>query len=392
MKNKRLLTLTLGGLSIGTTEFVMMGLLPYVAKEFHVSIPQAGHFIAAYALGVVIGAPLLVIIGGNYPPKKMLMWLMGIFVLFNGLTALSTGPNMMIFTRMMSGLPHGAFFGVGSVVAARLASKGKEAASISIMFAGLTLANILMVPFGTYLGEHFSWRYAFALVAFFGLLTLVSIAIWLPALPVERKGNLKAELGFFKQRIAWVMILITAIGTGGLFAWISYISPMMTEVTHFSKDFVPFILVIAGFGMFVGNFIGGKLADKMPPAKALIMVLFTVGVTLSLDYLVAANQVLTLITTFLTGASTFALAAPIQILMIRTAKNAEMLGASATQAAFNMGNAIGAFAGGLPIAAGFGYTSPILVGIVMVMIGIILTIVLISMQRQPEPSIATCGS
>lgn len=384
MKHKSLLTLTLGGLSIGTTEFVMMGLLPEVAGEFHISIPAAGHFIAAYAMGVVIGAPLLAAIGSNYPPKKILMGLMAIFVLFNSLTALSSSPNWMIFNRMMSGLPHGAFFGVGSVVAAKLAVKGKEASAISVMFAGLTVANILMVPLGTYLGEHYSWRYAFALIAFFGLLTLISIAIWLPALPVERKSNLKAELGIFKNATTWVMILITAIGTGGLFAWISYISPMMTEVARFSKDTVPYILIVAGCGMFVGNFIGGKLADAMMPSTALLIALFSVAACLWFDYFVATSQVLTLIGTFLTGTATFALAAPIQILMIRTAKGAEMLGASATQAAFNMGNAMGAFAGGLPIAAGYGYTSPILVGIIMVFLGILLTWMLISMQRKQK--------
>lgn len=382
MENRSLLTLTLGGLSIGTTEFVMMGLLPDVAHEFNITIPQSGHFIAAYALGVVIGAPLLAALGSKFPPKKVLIALMSIFILFNGLTALSTGHNMMVFTRLMSGLPHGAFFGVGSVVAARLASKGKEALSISIMFAGLTIANIFMVPLGTYIGEHYTWRYAFALIAFFGLLTLISIALWLPALPVKRQGNLRTELGFFKQPVAWLMILITAIGTGGLFAWISYISPMMTEVTRFSKDTIPYILIIAGLGMFAGNFAGAKLADRMPPAYALLIALFGVGFCLWLDYAVASNQLLTLIATFLTGATTFALAAPIQILMIKTAKEAEILGASASQAAFNMGNAIGAFAGGLPIAAGYGYTSPILIGILMVILGILLTWLLITMQRR----------
>lgn len=384
MENKRLLTLTLGGLSIGTTEFVMMGMLPEVARDFSISIPEAGHFIAAYALGVVIGAPLFAIIGSKYPPKKLLLILMAIFTLFNGLTALSTGHTMMVITRLMSGLPHGAFFGVGSVVAAKLAAKGKEAAAMSIMFAGLTVANIVMVPLGTYIGLHFSWRYVFALIALLGLLTVIFIAKVLPALPANKSGSIDKELSIFRRPMVWIMILITAIGTGGLFAWISYIAPMLTSITHFKETAVPYVMIVAGLGMFIGNILGGKLADKLAPANALLIALMAVGSSLLLDYFFVANQTLTLVGTFLTGASSFALIAPIQILMIRIASEAEILGASATQAAFNIGNAIGAFAGGLPIAAGFGYSSPILIGVLMVLIGIGLTMILIQMQQRQQ--------
>ena len=382
MENKKLLTLTLGGLSIGTTEFVMMGILPQVANKFHITIPSAGHFIAAYALGVVIGAPLFAIIGSKFPPKKLLIALMTIFTIFNGLTALSTGHNMMVITRLMSGLPHGAFFGVGSVVASKLASKGKEASAMSIMFAGLTIANIIMVPVGTYIGLHYNWRYVFAIIAFLGLLTVIFLYKVLPAIEANPTSSIQKELGIFKSPMVWLMILITAIGTGGLFAWISYIAPMLTQITHFRDSAVPYVMIIAGVGMFIGNISGGKLADRLPPANALLIALMAVGTSLLLDYFFAANQLLTLIGTFLTGASSFALIAPIQILMIKIASDAEILGASATQAAFNIGNAIGAFAGGLPIAAGFGYRSPILIGVLMVTLGIILTTILIQMQQR----------
>ena len=382
MENKRLLSLTLGGLSIGTTEFVMMGILPDVAKNFHITIPEAGHFIAAYALGVVIGAPLFAIIGSKYPPKKLLIFLMSVFTLFNGLTALSTGHAMMVFTRLMSGLPHGAFFGVGSVVAARLASKGKEAAAMSIMFAGLTIANIIMVPLGTYIGVHYNWRIVFAIIATLGLITAISIAKVLPELPASGSGSIEKELSIYKRPMVWVMILITAIGTGGLFTWISYIAPMLTNLTHFKETAVPYVMIVAGLGMFAGNIIGGKLADKLPPATALLLVLAAVGVSLVFDYVFVSNQILTLVGTFLTGASSFSLIGPIQILMIRIAADAEILGASTTQASFNIGNAIGAFAGGLPIAAGFGYSSPILIGMLMVILGIGLTMLLIQMQQK----------
>lgn len=382
MENKKLLTLTLGGLSIGTTEFVMMGILPEVARDFGVTIPQAGHFIASYALGVVIGAPLFAITCSKMAPKKLLILLMALFTLFNGLTALSSNHTMMVISRLMSGLPHGAFFGVGSVVAAKLARRGKEAAAMAIMFAGLTIANILMVPVGTYIGLNYNWRLVFAVIAILGLLTVISIAKILPSVPATNSGSVTKELAIFRRPIVWVMILITAIGTGGLFAWISYIAPMLMNLTHFAPSAVPYVMIVAGAGMFVGNIVGGKLADRLPAANALLIALAAVGTSLLLDYLFVSNQVLTLLCTFLTGASSFSLLGPIQLLMIRITSEAEILGASTTQAAFNIGNALGAFAGGLPIAAGFGYNSPILIGILMVAIGVGLTLLLIQMQKQ----------
>lgn len=381
---KSLVTLALGGLSIGTTEFVMMGLLPDIARDFNVTIPQAGHLISAYALGVVIGAPLLVATSSSYPPKKVLLFLMGIFVLFNSLSALAPNHTLMFIARLLSGLPHGAFFGVGSVVASRLAAKGKEAQAISIMFAGLTVANLLMVPVGTYLGHHFSWRYTFGLVAAIGLITILSIIFWLPSSPVTRKGNLAKELGFFKRTEAWLLIIITSIGTGGLFAWISYIAPLMINVTHFEAEAVPYILILAGVGMLIGNLAGGKLADNFPPATACMISLVSIAICLVIDYCVASNQTLTLIMTFVTGAITFTLGTPIQLLMIRTAAEAEMLGASVSQASFNIGNALGAFWGGLPIAAGFGLASPLLVGTVMALCGVAFTWILIGQQKRQQ--------
>jgi DHA1 family arabinose polymer transporter-like MFS transporter len=384
---KSLVPLALGGLGIGTTEFVMMGILPDVAKDFDISIPQAGHFISAYALGVVIGAPLLVAIAGNYPPKKILLGLMAIFTLFNSCSAFAPSNFTLLVARLFAGLPHGAFFGVGSVVASRLADEGKEARAISIMFAGLTIANLAMVPLGTFIGHHYSWRYTFALVAAIGIGTLVSIHYWMPDLPIKRAGNLKTELRFFRSMNAWLIILITAIGTGGLFAWISYIAPLMTEVSRFPADKVSYILVLAGFGMVVGNVIGGRLADRMAPAKACALLLTAMTLTLTGIYFLSGIQWLSLTFTFIAGALSIALATPIQILMIRTAGDAEMLGAAATQAAFNIGNALGAYFGGLPILAGWGYSSPSLAGAAMAIAGVFFAGWLIRRQAQP-PALA----
>ncbi|SER36878.1 MFS transporter [Pedobacter rhizosphaerae] len=366
---KKFLPLTLGGLGIGITEFVMMGLLPDIAKDLSISIPKAGYLISAYALGVVIGAPLLIMIAGKYPPKKILLALMVMFTVFNAFSAFAPTFTTLFIARLLSGLPHGAFFGVGSVVASRIAEKGKAAQAVSLMFMGLTIANIVGVPLGTFIGHNFSWRISFAVVVFVGLVTLLSLKLWLPALEAAKNRDLKSELGFFKKREAWIIIFMISIGTGGLFTWYSYIAPLMTEVAGFSANNVTYILMLAGVGMMVGNFIGGILADKFSPAKASAALLIVMVITLTIVHFVSDNQVLALIMTFITGAVAFSLAAPIQMLMIQSAKGSEMLAASASQASFNIGNALGAFFGGLPLAYGFDYTSPAYVGAAMALVG-----------------------
>lgn len=366
---RSLYTLTLGGLGIGITEFVMMGLLPDIAKDLAITIPEAGHLISAYALGVVIGAPLLIAIAGSFPPKKILIALMMMFTAFNALSAFAPDYPTLFIARLLAGLPHGAFFGVGSVVASKLAEKGKEAQAVSLMFAGLTVANIAGVPLGTYIGHHFLWRYTFVIVVIVGLVTLLSLKYWMPALPATKNRDLKKELSFFKLPEAWIIILMTSIGTGGLFTWYSYIAPLLTDVSGFSPASITYILILAGLGMFVGNLLGGKLADRFSPAKACIYLLLAMAATLTIVHFISENQVLSLIMTFVTGAVAFALASPIQMLMINTAKGSEMLAASVSQASFNIGNALGAFLGGLPLAAGYDYTSPVFVGTLMALCG-----------------------
>lgn len=375
--------LLLGGLGIGTTEFVMMGLLQDIASDLHISIPAAGHLISAYAMGVVVGAPLLVMMSVKHPPKKILLFLMLIFTLFNALSAFAPGPFTLLIARFFAGLPHGAFFGVGSVVASRLADKGKQAQAIAVMFSGLTIANLAMVPVGTWIGHHLLWRYTFGLVAVIGLITLIAIKLWLPVLPANENADARAELKLFKNPQAWMVILITAIGTGGLFTWISYISPLMTEVSRFPADMVSWIMVLAGFGMVVGNYIGGKLADRFPPVATCAWLLVAMAVTLLGIHYCSANQVISLFLTFVAGALSIALAAPIQILMINTSGDSEMLGAAVIQAAFNIGNSLGAFLGGLPLIMGYGYTSPVMIGVVMAMVGVLFAVGLIRMQNPP---------
>lgn len=369
---KSLIALALGGLTIGITEFVIMGLLPDIASDTKVSIPVAGYLISAYALGVVIGAPLLVILGRNYPPKKMLLVLAAMLAVFNALSIIAPSYEILFASRLLSGLPHGAFFGVGAVVASRLADKGKEAQAISIMFSGLTIANLAGVPIGTYIGHHYSWRYTFIIIAVVGFFTFVSLYFWMPVLEARAKETIKSQLQFFKKREAWLIIAITSFGFGGLFCWISYIAPLLTDVSKFSAEDVPYILILAGLGMVVGNFIGGKLADKFSAAKSVISILLVMALDLVCVYLFSSIQIVSLSLVFLTGAVAFAAVAPIQMLMIQTAVGAEMIASAAIQAAFNIGNALGAFLGGLPLIAGFSYASPNLVGVVMALLGVIL--------------------
>jgi len=379
---KSLIALSLGGLTIGITEFVMMGLLPDIASDMKVSIPVAGYLISSYALGVVIGAPLLVIAGRNYAPKKMLLILALMLAVFNALSIIAPDYNFLFASRFLSGLPHGAFFGVGAVVASRLADKGKEAQAISIMFAGLTIANLIGVPIGTYIGHHFIWRYTFVLIAFVGLLTFLAIYLWMPNLEKGESVNMKTQLQFFKKTEAWLIIGITAIGFGGLFAWISYIAPLLINVSKFSPEDVSYILILAGLGMVVGNFAGGKLADRFSPAPTTLALLLVMSVDLVLVYFFSFNQYFSLFLTFLTGAISFSVIAPIQMLMIRTAKGAEMIASASLQGSFNIGNALGAFLGGLPLAAGLSYSSPNLIGVGMSIIGMIITFILMKLHRK----------
>ncbi|KAF2513619.1 MFS transporter [Flavobacterium zhairuonense] len=378
---KSLIALSLGGLTIGITEFVMMGLLPDIASDMKVSIPVAGYLISSYALGVVIGAPLLVIAGRNYPPKKMLLILAFMLTVFNALSIVAPNYNFLFASRFLSGLPHGAFFGVGAVVASRLADKGKEAQAISIMFAGLTIANLIGVPIGTYIGHHFIWRYTFILIAFVGLLTFLFISLWMPKLEKTGDVNMKTQLQFFKKTEAWLIIGITAIGFGGLFAWISYIAPLLINISKFSPEDVSSILILAGLGMVVGNFLGGKLADKYSPAPTVLALLFVMVLDLLMVYFFSFNQYISLFLTFLTGAISFSVIAPIQMLMIKTAKDAEMIASAALQGSFNIGNALGAFLGGLPLAAGYDFASPNLIGIAMAMTGMIITFTLMQKHK-----------
>lgn len=371
-----LVSLTMGGLSIGMTEFLMMGVLPDISHSLQVSIPQAGYLISIYALGVVIGAPLMAAIAGNHKPKQMLIALMLMVFVFNGMFAVAPGYGWLLAARFLAGLPHGAFFGIGAVVATKLAKPGREARSVALMFAGLTVANIIGVPLGTFISHNFSWRFSFGLVALFALMAIVSIRFWMPDVRMEKQGSFAASLGIFKKIDLWLVIAISAIGTGGFFSWISYIAPVVIHVSGFSSSLVALVMVIIGLGMAAGNFLGGRMADRFAPLKAIAILLLLMIVVL-LGFLALIHFKLpTIFMAFVVGAVGFAVIAPMQILIIQVAQGAEMLASSTLQATSNFGNALGAFFGGVPIAAGYGYTSPEFVGCILAGFGFCICLLL----------------
>lgn len=373
--NKGLIALAFGGLAIGMTEFTIMGILQDIAKDQQIEITQAAHFIALYALGVVVGAPILTIFTGKIAPKKVLLLLMLLFILFNGLFAIAPDYNTLAISRFMSGLPHGAFFGVGSVVAAQLAKKGKEAQAIAFMFTGMTIANLAGVPLGTYIGHHYSWRITYGIIAALGLITIATIYFWLPNINTKVNGDLKQQLSYFKQTKAWLIVAIISIGTGGLFSWITYISPMVTMVGGLQENRVPLIMVLVGLGMFIGNILGGKLADTISPTKAAIACFSAMALTLVTVYLTAHITSLTYVMAFITGLVAFTIGSPLQMMLITSAKGSENIAAAAGQASFNVGNTLGAYVGGIPITMGYAYNSPVLIGVGMASIGAMLAIV-----------------
>lgn len=380
--NKSLLSLAIGGFGIGLTEFVIMGILPDVASAFSISIPQAGHFISAYALGVVIGAPLLTGLGSKWPANKVLLGLMLWFTVFNTLSAFATGYTSFLILRFLSGLPHGAFFGIGAVVAGKLSKSGKEAQGIAIMFSGLTIANLLGVPLGTYLGKHFNWNISFLMVGVVGILAVTSVKLWMPVLKQSSENSFVSEFKIFKRLELWLIILLTTIGTGGFFAWYSYIAPLITEVAGHPDEMISLAMILAGLGMVIGNFIGAKMSEKFGPMQAIIITLVLMVSALALNTYLAHDKTLVLVMTFLIGTITFCISTPIQVAIINASKGSETLGSSLNQSAFNIGNASGAYFAGLPIAMGFGYTAADWVGAAMAGTGIFIALIIMALRQK----------
>ncbi|MDQ0847205.1 MFS transporter [Streptomyces sp. V1I6] len=376
-----LLALAVGAFGIGTTEFVIMGLLPEVAADFGVSIPTSGLLVTGYALGVVVGAPLMTALGAKVSRKRMLMLLMGLFVVGNVLSALAPTFGMMLTGRIVASLAHGAFFGIGSVVAAGLVAPDKKAGAIAMMFTGLTVANVVGVPGGTLIGQSIGWRTTFMIVALLGVIGLAGIARLVPDMPKPQGVRLRDEVAAFKNAQVLLAMAMTVLGFGGVFAAITYIAPMMTEVAGFADTSVTWLLVLFGVGMVGGNLLGGKYADKhlMP---LLYTTLTALAVVLGLFTVTAHHKVLAAISILLIGALGFATVPPLQKRVLDQAHGAPTLASAVNIGAFNLGNALSAWLGGIVIAAGMGLTAPNWVGAVLAVAALVLAVLSAFLERR----------
>jgi DHA1 family inner membrane transport protein len=387
-----LLALAIGAFGIGTTEFVIMGLLPEVAGDFGVSIPTAGLLVTGYALGVVLGAPLMTVLGTRISRKRMLMLLMGLFIAGNLLSAVAPVFGVMLAGRVVASLAHGAFFGIGSVVAAELVAPQKKAGAIAMMFTGLTVANVVGVPLGTLVGQTLGWRVTFAVVAGLGVIGLAGIAKLVPDLPKPEGVRLRHELAAFRNVQVLLAMAMTILGFGGVFAAVTYLAPMMTDVAGYADSSVTWLLVLFGLGMVAGNLIGGKFADRalMP---LLYISLSSLAVVLALFTFTAHSKIAAAVTITLIGALGFATVPPLQKRVLDQAAGAPTLASAMNIGAFNLGNALSAWLGGLVISAGLGYTAPNWVGAVLAGSALVLAVVSAALERRSSaPSLIVTGA
>lgn len=402
---RALLSLAVGGFAIGTGEFVVMGLLPQVASDLSVSIPRAGQLISAYALGVVVGAPLLTAASVRFRRKPVLLVLMSWFAAGNLLSALAPSFGLVLLARFATGLPHGAFFGAGAVVAGSLVDKTRSNSAMAVMFAGLTVANIVGVPLTTILGQHVGWRVVYAIVGLIGALAVLAVALAVPAHAAARpqdaddsspdsaspaatatvtaaaRSSLRGELRAFAKPEVWLVLGVAMIGGGGLFATFSYITPMMTNLAHYADSSMTWLLALFGLGMTVGNLVGAPLSDRFP-ARTLLFSL-AAQAAVSVAFLAADhNRVTAAVAIFLFPLCSLAGLPTLQGRIIALAGGAPNLAAASIQAAFNIANSIGAYLGGLVIAAGFGYGSPNAVAAALALIGLGLAVAAVRTERR----------
>ncbi|QKS88463.1 MFS transporter [Curtobacterium flaccumfaciens] len=376
-----LIALALGGFGIGLTEFVITGLLPEVAADYGVTETTAGWLVTGYALAVIVGALGLTAATTRLPRKPVLLGLLVLFIVGNTLSAIAPTYGAMMTGRVIAALCHGAFFGIGSVVAANMVERSKRASAVALMFTGLTASNVLGVPFGTFLGQAAGWRATFWAIAAIGVVALIGVLVLVPAVRSTEVPSLARELSAFRSGQVWLSLGMTVLGYGGMFGAFTYIAYTLTSVSGFPSSAVPWLLIVFGIGLFVGNFAGGKLAARSID-RTLLVVLVVLTVVLAAFALVATSPVLTVIALVLMGAFGFATVPALQTRVMQYADHAPTLASGANIAAFNLGNALGAWIGGLTIAAGLGYTSPIWAGSGITLAAVVLTLVAMGAVRR----------
>ncbi|MBP1138977.1 MFS transporter [Pseudomonas syringae] len=383
-----LLILALSAFAIGTTEFVIMGLLPDVAADLGVSIPGAGWLVTGYALGVAVGAPFMAMATAKLPRKAALVTLMGIFIIGNLLCALASDYNVLMFARVVTALCHGAFFGIGSVVAAGLVPANRRASAVALMFTGLTLANVLGVPLGTALGQYAGWRSTFWAVTVIGVIALIGLIRFLPTNRNEEKLNMRAELGALRGAGIWLSLTMTALFSASMFTLFTYIAPLLGEVTGVSPNGVTWTLLLIGLGLTAGNVIGGKMADRHL-SSTLIGVFVSMAVISTVLSWTSTALIPTEITLFLWAVAAFAAVPALQINVVTFGKAAPNLVSTLNIGAFNVGNALGAWVGGSVIAHGLGLTSVPLAAAILAVLALLITLITFRQTGNPDLAPAT---
>lgn len=364
-----LFALALGGFAIGTTEFVTMGLLPQIAEGVRISIPTAGHVVSAYALGVVVGAPLVAMLAAGVRRKVVLVALMVAFALGNIGSALAPNYPLLLVARFISGLPHGAFFGIGSVVAASLVPRHRRTSAVATMLAGLTVANIVGVPLGTLLGQHLGWQWPYVLVGAIALVTVVAVLAWVPMQAADTGASARSELSALARPQVWLTLGVGTVGFGGMFATFSYITPTMTHLAGFQDSAVPFILVAYGVGMTLGTMLSGRVA-AYGMLRGMIAMLAAIAVLLAIFGQLAQARPTAVLAVFLLGLLPSVLVPLLQTRLMDVANDGQSLAAALNHSTLNIANALGAWLGSVVLAHGLGYEWPSRIGAILAVAGI----------------------
>lgn len=387
---KSLLSLAFGTFALGIVEFGMMGILSDIARDLGISIVKAGHLISAYSAGVAIGAPSLILLR-KLPLRRLMLLLAAMIALGNTLVALSPNYGCLLGARFIAGLPHGAFFGAGAIVCSRLADAGKGASAVATLVGGMTIANLVGVPTFTFLCQAFSWRLPFGIVAVVGVLTFIAIRAWVPYLqPLPDKG-LKGQFHFLSKPEPWLIYAGVFFGQASIYCWLSYISPIMTQLAGFSEDSMTGIMVLVGVGMVVGNIAAGQLADRHSPSLVTALITCCAIVVLPFMYFFASYKIPEIFFALVAPAILFGIGGPLQYLIVRYSKGGEMLGGAGVQIAFNVSNAMAAAMGGYVIHQGLGLAAPALAGIPCAIIGATAIFVLHHRIKEDEKAMTKEG-
>lgn len=365
---KSLLSLALGTFALGIVEFGMMGILSDIAADLHISVVMAGHLISAYSLGVAVGSPFLLFLR-KLPLRRLMLLLAAVIALGNALVAVSPDYTCLLVARFISGLPHGAFFGAGAIVCSRLSDPGKGASAVAVLIGGMTIANLIGVPGFTLVCQMLSWRLPFGIVSLLGAATFILMRCWVPVLSPLPDTGMKGQFRFLSKPAPWLIYAGVFFGQASIYCWLSYISPIMTQVAGFSAYAMTLIMLLVGAGMVFGNFYAGRLSDRHSPSLVTAIIATLAIPLLPVMYVAADNAILSVLFAFIAPALLFGLGGPLQYLIVRYSKGGEMLGGAGIQIAFNVSNAVAAAMGGAVIHQGFGLASPALAGIPCAIIG-----------------------